>query len=314
MKIKNINNIIKSYGMSDLMDKVLNYPNNLIKRKNNKKLLSFVHNNVINGELPDITNYEKCKNNKVIISVTSFPNRFNQLLITLRSIILQDITPYKIIVYLGSDSKESDITQAMKELEKYGVEYRFDTELNLKGHKKYYYALREFKDYLVITIDDDIIFPNTMIRELLTCHKKYPKAVCARRVHKITKKNNHMLPYNLWDKEYVKKGKPSNRIFATTGAGTLYPPYVNNHLTSSTFDSNKIMKLCLEADDIWMKCMEIKSSIKVVLADIKVMGEFIDVDEKFTLMPDNVGRGKNDLFLNKVAKEYNISLNLFIND
>ncbi len=314
MKIKNITNAIKSYGISDLTDKILNYPNILVKRKKNKKLLSHTHINVMNGTLPDVKKYKKRKDNRVIISVTSFPNRFNQLVITLRSIILQDITPNKIIVYLGSDSKEKDITDEMKKLKKYGVEYRFDTKLNLKGHKKYFYALREFKDYLVITIDDDIIFPNTMISELLKCHEKYPEVVCARRVHKITKKNNQILPYNLWDKEYIRRIKPSNRIFATTGAGTLYPPYVNNHLCNSTFDSNKIIELCLEADDIWMKCMEIKSSIKVVLADIKVMGEFIDVDEEYTLMPENVGKGKNDLFLNRVTKEYNISLELFIND
>ena len=314
MKIKNKINILKSYSIGDIIDKVMNYPCNYMKKKDNKILLSSLRNCVITSVLPDINEYEKHRDKRVIISVTSFPKRFNQLVLTLKSIILQDIVPNKIIVYLGSDTNEKDITLDMKKLQKYGVEYRIDKELNLKGHKKYFYALREFKDSIVITIDDDIIFPKTMVTELIRCYEKYPNAVCARRVHKITKKNNRLLPYNLWDKEYTKQRKPSNRMFATTGAGTLYSPYVNNHLVNSTFDSKKIEELCLEADDVWMKCMEIMSSIKVVLADIKIMGDFIDVDEKLTLMPDNVGKGMNDVFLNKVINEYGIDLNLFISD
>ena len=73
------------------------------------------------------------------------------------------------------------------------------------------------------------------------------------------------------------------------------------------FDADKIQALCLEADDVWMKCMEIKSSIKVVKSNIYVMGAFIDVDEEDTLMVENVGNGKNDIFLRRVIKEYGIS-------
>ena len=314
MKIKNKIKVIKSYGLYDLIDKFKNYPKNFYKRKSNVQLRNNLLESVNNCLFPSINEYEKKMDKRVIISVTSFPKRFNQLVLTLKSIILQDVVPNKIIVYFGSDTSENDITKNMKELKKYGVEYRFDKENNLKGHKKYYYALREFKDYLVITIDDDIIFPKTMISELLQCYDKFPNAVCARRVHKITKKNNTMLSYNLWDIDYSMYKKPSNRLFATTGAGTLYSPNVINKLVYQTFDSNKIKELCLEADDVWMKCMEIMSSIKVVLADIKIMGVFIDVDEEYTLMPENVGNGKNDVFLKNVIKEYNIDLDLFIND
>lgn len=306
--------IFKSYGFLDLVDKFFNYPYKLIKNKRKKKALFQLQDNILNSKMPSVNEYKNNRNMNIIVSLTSFPKRFSQLVITLKSIILQDIKPYKIIVYLGSDTNEKDITTEMKEFIKYGVEYRIDNKLNLKGHKKYYYALKEFKDYLVITIDDDIIFPKTMISELLRCHIKYPEAVCARRVHKITKKNNNILPYNLWDKEYFAKNKPSNRLIATTGAGTLYSPYVISRLVDLTFDYNSIINLCLDADDIWMKCMEIMSSIKVVFADNEIMGSFIEVDENYTLMPKNVGKCKNDLFLNEIIKKYKIDPRLFIKD
>lgn len=300
--------------MLDLLEKAKNsiYRRNLNKNKN--EYLKTLSEEVINAKMPRVKEFNQLKDKRVIISLTSFPKRFDQLVLTIKSIILQKTTPNKIVVYLGSDTKIDDITPKMRELEKYGVEYRIDRNLNLKGHKKYFYALKEFKDYLVITIDDDIIFPNNMISELLRCYEKNPTAVCARRVHKITQKKGQILPYDLWDKEYLLKKKPSNRLIATTGAGTLYSPFVISHLVNDTFDSKRIINLCLEADDIWMKCMELLSSIKVVLADVKVMGTFIDVDEEYTLMKENVGNRKNDEFLKKVIKNYDIDKDLFIND
>lgn len=299
--------VIKERGVLAFIEKCIFIPYNFCVRKSNKRKVAQLRESVYKVDLPDVETFLKNSDESVIVSLTSFPKRFDQLVITLKSIILQDVTPGKIVVYLGSDTKEQNITSEMRVFEFYGVEYRIDNTLNLKGHKKYFYALREFKDKLVITIDDDIIFPSSMIKELLACHKKYPNAVCARRVHRITGRHGSLLPYNSWDIEYARKTRPSDRIFATTGAGTLYSPYVNNALCKEAFDADKIQALCLEADDVWMKCMEIKSSIKVVKSNIYVMGAFIDVDEEDTLMVENVGNGKNDIFLRRVIKEYGIS-------
>ena len=48
--------------------------------------------------------------------------------------------------------------QAAQKTREIGAKY--EKELENVGQK---HALKEFKDYLVITIDDDIIFPKTMI-------------------------------------------------------------------------------------------------------------------------------------------------------
>lgn len=304
--MSSIYNIIKERGIAQFLEKCFFIPYNTYIRKSNQRKLSTLRESFSKAALPELDSFVDKQDDRVVISVTSFPKRFDQLAITLKSILLQDVTPGRIVVYLGSDTKENDITSDMRALKSYGVEYRIDNALNLKGHKKYYYALQEFKDKLVITIDDDIVFPPTMISELLVCHEKYPTAVCARRVHRIIRKDGRILPYNSWDIEYARKTGPSNRLFATTGAGTLYSPYVNHTLCKNTFDENAIQKLCLEADDVWMKCMEIKSDIKVVKADIYIMGAFIDVNEEDTLMAGNVGAGKNDVFLHQVIKEYGI--------
>lgn len=312
MKLKNKIVVLKSYSFFDIVDKIINYPFYKIKYLKQRKKLLNIRNYVVNNPFPSVEDYMSKIDERIIVSVTSFPKRFDQLVLTLKSIIMQNIVPKKIVVYFGSDTCIEDISDDMNYLKKYNVEYKIDSSMNLKGHKKYFYALKEFKNNIVITIDDDIIFPRTMIEELIKCYEKYPNAVCARRVHKITSKKSCILPYNLWDKEYCNIKKPSNRLFATTGAGTLYSPYVINHLVDSTFDSDRIINLCLDADDVWMKCMETLSSIKVVLADNDVMGDFIDVDEKYTLMPENVGKGKNDIFFKQVCDYYKIDNKLFL--
>ena len=38
---------------------------------------------------------------------------------------------------------------------------------DLKPHKKYYWAFKDFRDSLVVTIDDDLVYRKTMIQELV---------------------------------------------------------------------------------------------------------------------------------------------------
>ena len=79
---------------------------------------------------------------KIIVSLTSFPLRFNKIHICLKSLLRQKVKPDKIIVYLGSDSSRDQFTKEMLALEQYGVEYHIDSERNLKAQKKYFYALQ----------------------------------------------------------------------------------------------------------------------------------------------------------------------------
>ena len=67
--------------------------------------------------------------------------------------------------------------------------------------------------------------------------------------------------YNEWLWEYKKCRVPKHCLFATDGAGVLFPPHI---LMKETFDKENIVALCLNADDIWLKCMEIKSDKRVV--------------------------------------------------
>ncbi len=78
----------------------------------------------------------------IVISLTSYPARFNTVCKTLKSLLNQNMKPDRIIVYL--DVVDEAVTTEMRDLEKYGIEYRTSME-NLKPHTKYFLQCRNFR-------------------------------------------------------------------------------------------------------------------------------------------------------------------------
>ena len=246
---------------------------------------------------------------KIIVSLTSFPPRFDQLHLTLKSILLQSEKPDRIIVYLGSDSSRGQFTKEMLDLERYGVEYRIDSERNLKAHKKYFYAMQEFPNDIIVTADDDLYYPSNWLLSLIKSYNKYPNAISARRVHLMKQKDGILLPYNMWKDQCRSIVEPNFSLLATGGSGKLYPPHC---LNECAFDDKIFKELCFDADDIWLKCMEIISGIPVVWAknwEVDQLG--VGSNQKGALSKQNVDCSHNDVCLKNVMNFYNISTSHF---
>ena len=83
--------------------------------------------------------------------------------------------------------------------------------------------------------------------------------------------------------------------------GVLYPPKL---LPKETFDEYKIRKLCLFADDLWLKAIENKHKIKVVKTwnGDKLFKYFITVDgsQEVGLRKINDFEDRNIAYLNKL--------------
>ncbi len=239
----------------------------------------------------------------VIVSLASYPARFRFIHITLKSIMLQSQKPDRIIVWLDDDVEQSRLTPKMRALEKYGIEYRYVKDL--KGHKKYFYVMQEFPDSVIITIDDDVIYPNDVIKSLVDTHERYPNAVCARRVHKIMNNaDGSIAAYHDWIGEYCECDTPSHALIAVGVGGILYPPHC---LYEKVFDEELIRKLCFKADDIWLKFMELLNGTCVVWTPCKIpMPELIEKAQETSLNSENVGQNMNDIYFQNVANYFNV--------
>lgn len=204
----------------------------------------------------------------VVVSLTSYPARLPQLHLVIRSLLHQKLAPREIVLYLGNDTRDEDIPSSLRELEKYNFTIKTGCE-DLKPHKKYFFAMQEYPDDAVITVDDDVIYDKDFVQDLYNCYKKFPGCVASRRVHRMIQDTlGNIKSYNDWQWECTQILEPSHQLFSTGCGGALYPPKV---LPPETFDAEAIKAHCLNTDDIWLKFMELKADVKVVFTNSKVI-------------------------------------------
>lgn len=204
----------------------------------------------------------------VVVSLTSYPARLPQLHLVIRSLLHQSLAPREIVLYLGADTRDEDIPATLRQLEKYNFTIKTGYE-DLKPHKKYFFAMQEYPQDSIITVDDDVMYDKDFVRDLYNCYKKFPGCVASRRVHRMIQDTlGNIKSYNDWQWECTQILEPSHQLFSTGCGGALYPPKV---LPPETFDAEAIKAHCLNTDDIWLKFMELKADVKVVFTNSKVI-------------------------------------------
>lgn len=223
----------------------------------NKNKYSLINNNLINF-FPEYKINSLQRQKKIIVSLTSNKNRLKNLNLVLESIFNNTMKPSKIVLSIYKDDV-SFLTKYLKDMINTKHIELIVTNIDLKSHKKYFYVMKKYRDYAIITIDDDIIYTNNLIETLYNSYLQYPNCIHARHVHKIITRNNKVLPYKKWLKHYTYELNPSFYLFAVSGGGTLFPP---NILNISDENIDEIYK-CITSDNIYLKHLSMKRNIKV---------------------------------------------------
>lgn len=249
----------------------------------------------------------------LVVSLTTFPARIGYVHMAIKSLLNQTVKPGKIILWLAKEQfRGVEIPPQLQELCAYGLEIRYCDE-DLLAHKKYYYAMQEFPNKLIVTYDDDIIYPEDSLEKLLKMHEQHPRAIICNRGREIAMENDSVAPYRYWKVSgRVPAGIPTFRIMASTGAGTLYPPHC---MPEETFDIEKIRSLALTADDLWMKAMSILGGVPVVKSQTR--GKALCVSkgkQDITLAHQNVDQSLNDRVMQDLLAHYPRILIVLKND
>lgn len=247
------------------------------------------------------------RDEKIIVSLTSYGRRLNSVHMTIRSIFNQAYKPDKVILYLDSDVSTKDLPETLTTLMKYGLDIRSKQE-NIRSHKKYFYAVQEFPASLIVTVDDDLLYPPELIENLVKMHARFPKAVVASRVHEVRiNDDGTLLPYRKWGWEVdaIQDG-PSFKYFATGCGGVLYPP---ESLASTMLDISLIQKLALQADDLWLKIAEVMAHTPVKMAEGYMWKRTYEEPsaELNALSNTNVTEDKNDQILRDILNHYGLT-------
>lgn len=201
---------------------------------------------------------------ELIVSFTTIPSRIAYLSDVIKSILNQTILPDRFILYIYKDEfTDVDIESILAEEIRQGLEIIWVDE-NLRSHKKYFYAMKDNPNAIVIVIDDDTIYPPTTIERLIESYKRFPEAISAMRCHKIKfSQNASLLPYNDWEFERMGGTNPSHLNFFTGCGGVLFPPKAR---TEELFNRENIKSLSFLADDVWLNLLAVKNGIKVAKA------------------------------------------------
>lgn len=205
----------------------------------------------------------KERQEKIIVSLTTFPQRINIVRYAIKSLMIQTVLPDRIVLWLSKEQfSEQVIPQTLTDLVERGLEVKFVDD-NLKSHKKYIYALQQQKENeVVITYDDDLIYEKNSIEKLVVLHNKYPNSIICNRAHEVKHNNSDFFSYNSWtvrSDEGVKT--PSHKLIPSTGNGCLYPYAC---MRKETFDEKLIKNYAFSADDIWIGVNSFLSETKIV--------------------------------------------------
>lgn len=247
----------------------------------------------------------QARDRKIIVSLTSYPARFSGVHYAIRSMLAQTVKADRIILYVDDTVSSEQYPGSLTSLEKYGIEI-LPRPLNLKPHKKYYYAMKENPDDIIITVDDDQIYPADLIEKLLDCSRRFPNCVVAARAHEICfDPDGNIKKYNDWIWESKKVNVPSLRLCATGVGGVFYPPHC---MHEDLLKFNLISRLSLNNDDLWLKIMQVLVGTKVVVCSKTLWKDTYEVlDSQITALNyDNVGNDKNDVQMINLITYYNL--------
>lgn len=256
-----------------------------------------------NLKIDDFKLNSKKRDETITVSLTSFPARINVVGYAIKCLFNQTMLPDRIVLWLAKEQFENvELSPLLIKLQQKGLEIKYCDDL--RSHKKYYYALQEQKENeLIITYDDDLIYPENSIEKLYEKHTKYPQCIVCNRAQESKFENGKFLNYSKW-KLYSNEGvkTPSTKLFPSTGGGALYP---YNTVDKEIFNKDVIVNSAFSADDIFVRFMSAKKGTKIIKTR-KAHKTFTTLQgsQEESLQVQNCLEGGNDIIINNLSALY----------
>jgi hypothetical protein len=256
---------------------------------------------------------KRLSNNQIeglIVSLTSFPERIDEIKYTIYSLLDQTVLPEKIILWLAESQfpyKENGLPNELLSLKKYGLDIRWCEDL--KSYKKLIPAIKNFPDYFIVTADDDLYYNREWLRKIWFEHLRHPDEVICHLAKEIKfDNNNHVLPYKEW-KLIFRSCHSSFIYFPLCGAGALFH---RKYLSAQITNKGLFFELTPYADDIWFYFMIVLHNIRIRIVEnpcsrLKYTDPYREyyLSHQFTLSSINSGDNKqNDVQFKRILNYY----------
>lgn len=195
---------------------------------------------------------------QVVVSLTTYGRRIHDVHLVIESIMQQTLKPNRIILWLDeAEFNDSLLPASLERLKLRGLEVHYCEDI--KSYKKLIPTLRKYPDDIIITIDDDVIYPIDLIDELYRQHVLHPNEVICTHAHVISfSKEGELIPYEQWTDPPTDRSRVSKSFLPVGIGGVLYPPRC---LHKDVLNKDVFMKVSPTADDLWFKVMALRNGV-----------------------------------------------------
>ena len=266
---------------------------------------------VVEGRLKNhALNLSEKRIERLIVSLTTFAPRINDVPFVIFSILLNTVLPEKIVLCVSEDdfpNREKDFPKILTDLIEESKMVEIIWTENTKSYKKLLPVIRKYPEYTVITVDDDIFYPAGLIKNLYDEHQMYPDSVIASRAHRMRYSDGKFESYENWKRD-TGLSFPSHEIMPTGCGGILYPSgcFYGDVDNKSLFSS-----LAETTDDLWFWAMTALKGYKKKVTRKRLDLVHVDIvtqlgcNEKPSLMKINYVEGNNNnVQLDKIFGHY----------
>ena len=228
----------------------------------------------------------------LILSLTSHPPRFPFLLSQLKRLANQTLFPDVLVLNIAKEDSWA-IPIEVAELD---LPFTFEINLveNLGPGTKLIPTIVKYPSATIITIDDDINYPDNLIEALWQESKLYPDVIIGSRAHRPLFISGKLAPYLAWEFEITQT--LNHLVFPTGSGGILYPA---GSLDKEVLNLEAYKEMSWSTDDIWFWIHAIRAGTQIRKS-------------AFSYKTETTGFVKNSALSEKGNREIVNDLNLYL--
>ena len=239
----------------------------------------------------------------IIVSLTSYEERFDDLEVSIYSLLNQTVKPDKLILWLSDKLCLNDLPYNITRFIKNGLEIRFVRDIG--SYTKAMYAFKEYSNSIIVTADDDIYYPKDWLAKLYYSFIANPDDINVHRAHRIRICDKKIMPYETWTKHVVEESARFDNFLTGVG-GVLYPP---NCFSKEVLREDIFLKKSPYADDIWFWVMALVHNRRIRVVKNHISGLYCTdfLRQIFKTKPSLYkinSKGQNDKQLEELLKLY----------
>ncbi len=258
---------------------------------------------------PPVCGVSGNKELRVIVSLTSFPQRIKEVHLCVKTLLNQSYKPDAVILWLAEEqfpNREKDLPVKLLKLRNNGLTIAWCSDL--RSYKKLIPAIKKFPEAVIITTDDDVYYKHDWLYGLITAHKQYPTEVLCYRAAKIGINDNgelireHPMPG-------IEYGEATYLHQQTGVGGVVYPPH---SLYKDIIREDIFMDIAKTNDDLWFWMMGILNGTKIRILEHNTFSlYYVGESQLYSLTSINdSGEKLYDVQLNSLLEKYPLVLQL----